>query len=138
MNKVILIGHVGQDPETREIKGGNLVANLSLATSESYKDKNTGERIEKTEWHRLTFFGQLAELVQKFVEKGSKISVVGKLQTEKYEDRDGNTKYTTKILCNELYFLGKGNNQNPKKPNTEPYSPESYEHESESIDDLPF
>ena len=89
VNKVILVGNLGQDPEVRYMPNGNAVANVSLATAESYKDKNTGQMVDKTEWHRVVFFGKLAEIVGEYVRKGSQIYVEGKLQTRKWTDKDG-------------------------------------------------
>jgi len=98
VNRVILIGNVGKDPEIRTMQNGNKVANFSLATSESWKDKSTGERKEKTEWHRIVVFGQLAEIVEKYVFKGSKIYVQGSLSTRKWTDKDGGEKYSTEVV----------------------------------------
>lgn len=98
VNKVILIGNVGKDPEIRTLQNGGKVANLSIATSESWKDKSTGEKKEKTEWHRVVVFGPLAEIVEKYVKKGSKIYVSGSLQTRKWTDKDGVEKYSTEVV----------------------------------------
>lgn len=104
INKVILVGNVGQDPETRYMPNGNAVTNLSLATSETWKDKNTGEQQERTEWHRVTFYQRLAEIVAEYVKKGSKIYVEGRLQTRSWE-QDGVKKYATDIIANEMQML---------------------------------
>ena len=99
VNKVILVGNLGRDPETRQMQDGNSVANLSLATSESWRDKNTGERREKTEWHRVVIFNErLAEVAQKYLRKGSKIYVEGQLQTRKWTDQSGVEKYSTEVV----------------------------------------
>ncbi len=98
VNKVILIGNLGKDPEVRYTPGGDAVANITLATSESWKDKNTGEQKEKTEWHRVVFFGKLAEIVGQYLKKGSKIYVEGKLQTRKWQDKNGQDRYTTEVV----------------------------------------
>ncbi|MFG1488648.1 single-stranded DNA-binding protein [Oceanospirillum sp. HFRX-1_2] len=98
INKVILVGNVGQDPEVRYLPNGGAVANVTLATSESWMDKNSGQRQEKTEWHRIVFFGKLADVVSQYVKKGSKLYVEGKLQTRKWQDQSGNDKYTTEIV----------------------------------------
>ena len=98
VNKVILIGNLGQDPEIRSFGNGGQVANFSLATSENWKDKNTGERREKTEWHRVAVFGDgLVRVVQNYVKKGSKLYIEGKLETRKWQDKDGNDRYTTEV-----------------------------------------
>ncbi|MHB1207720.1 MAG: single-stranded DNA-binding protein [Rhodospirillaceae bacterium] len=113
VNKVILIGNLGRDPEVRTMQNGGKVANLNLATSESWKDKATGERKEKTEWHRVVIFGQLADIAEKYLKKGSKVYVSGSLQTRKWTDKDGAEKYTTEVVLQgfggELTMLdGKG------------------------------
>ncbi len=99
VNKVILVGNLGRDPETRQMQDGNPVVNLSLATSESWRDKNTGERREKTEWHRVVIFNEkLAEVAQKYLRKGSKIYIEGQLQTRKWTDQSGVEKYSTEVV----------------------------------------
>lgn len=98
VNKVILIGNCGKDPEIRTMQNGSKVANVSIATSESWKDKATGEKKEKTEWHRVVIFGALADIVERYVKKGSKIYVSGSLQTRKWTDKDGAEKYSTEVV----------------------------------------
>ena len=98
VNKVILLGNLGKDPETRYTPDGKAISNITLATSESWKDKNTGQKQEKTEWHRVVFFGPLAEIVGKYLHKGSKIYLEGKLQTRKWQDQSGQDKYTTEVV----------------------------------------
>ena len=100
VNKAILVGNLGRDPEIRTTQSGDKVANLNMATSETWKDKSSGERKERTEWHRVILFGKLAEIAEKYVKKGSKIYVEGHLQTRKWTDKDGNDKYTTEIVVN--------------------------------------
>lgn len=104
VNKVILVGNVGKDPETRYLPSGGAVTNLALATSESWKDKNTGQPQEKTEWHRVVFFNRLAEIVNEYVKKGSKLYVEGSLRTRSWE-QDGVTRYATEIVVNEMQML---------------------------------
>lgn len=110
VNKVILVGNCGQDPEVRYMPNGNAVANVTLATSENYKDKNTGQAVEKTEWHRVVLFGKLAEITGEYVRKGSQIYVEGKLQTRKWTDQQGQEKYTTEIVVDgftgQMQMLG--------------------------------
>ena len=110
VNKVILVGNLGQDPEVRYMPNGNGVANITLATSDSYKDKNTGQMVDKTEWHRVVFFGKLAEIVGEYCRKGSQIYVEGKLQTRKWTDQQGQEKYTTEIVVDgftgQMQMLG--------------------------------
>ncbi len=98
VNKVILIGNLGNDPDVRYTPNGSAVANLSLATSESWKDRNTGQSQEKTEWHRVVIFGKLAEIAQQYLRKGSKIYLEGKLQTRKWQDQQGQDRYTTEVV----------------------------------------
>lgn len=105
INKVILIGNLGNDPDVRYTSGGSPIANVSLATSESWRDKETGDQQERTEWHRIVFFGRVAEIVSEYLRKGSKIYVEGRLQTRKWQDRDGNDRYTTEIVANEMQML---------------------------------
>lgn len=108
INKVILVGNVGQDPETRYMPNGGAVTNLSIATSESWKDKNSGEQQERTEWHRVVFYQRLAEIVAEYVKKGSKIYVEGSLRTRSWE-QDGVKRYATEIIANEMQMLdGRG------------------------------
>ena len=99
VNKVILVGNVGQDPEVRQFQNGGQVASFSLATSETWKDRNTGERKEKTEWHRISVFNEgLVRVVQNYVKKGTKLYIEGQLETRKWQDRDGNDRYTTEVV----------------------------------------
>ena len=104
VNKVILVGNVGNDPEFRVMPNGNGVANVSLATSETWKDKNTGDQQEKTEWHRVIFFNRLAEIVEQYVKKGTKLYIEGRLQTRSWE-QDGVKRYTTEIVASEMQML---------------------------------
>ena len=106
LNKVTLIGHLGRDPEVRMTQSGSKVCNLNLATSEKYKDKET------TEWHRLIAFGPIAEIAEKYLKKGSSVYIEGKLQTRKWQDKDGVDKYTTEIIVNQLLMLG-GKSETP-------------------------
>ena len=113
VNKVTLIGNLGNDPEVRYGASGNAVANISLATTESWRDKDSGEQQEKTEWHRVVFFGKLAEIVGEYLKKGRQVYVEGRLQTNKWQDKEGNDRYTTQIVANEMQMLGsKDNNLN--------------------------
>ena len=106
VNKVILVGNLGQDPEVKYMPSGGAVCNVSIATSESWNDKNTGEKQERTEWHRVVFFRKLAEIVGEYLRKGSQVYVEGKLQTRKWQDQNGNDRYTTEIVANEMQMLG--------------------------------
>lgn len=106
VNKVILIGNLGRDPETRYAPSGDAICNLTIATSEQWKDKATGERREATEWHRVVFFGRVAEVAAQYLRKGSQIYVEGRLQTRKWQDKDGQDRYTTEIRGDEMKMLG--------------------------------
>ena len=105
VNKVILIGNLGQDPEVRYMPTGGAVTNVSIATSESWKDKSSGQMQEKTEWHRVVFFNRLAEIAGEYLRKGSKVYVEGRLQTRKWQGKDGKDNYTTEIVANEMQML---------------------------------
>lgn len=105
VNKVILVGRLGQDPETKYMPSGDCVCNFSLATSESWKDKQSGENVEKTEWHRVVMFRRLAEIAGEYLRKGSQVYIEGKLKTRKWQDRDGNDRYTTEIEAREMQML---------------------------------
>jgi single-strand DNA-binding protein len=106
INKVILIGNLGGDPEVKYTAGGSAVTNVTIATSENWKDKTTGENQERTEWHRVVFFGKLAEIAGEYLKKGSQVYVEGRLQTRKWQDKEGQDRYTTEIVANEMQMLG--------------------------------
>lgn len=151
VNKVILIGNLGNEPEIRYTAGGAAVANISLATAESWKDKESGEQQERTEWHRIVFFGRLAEIVGEYLHKGSQVYVEGRLQTRKWQDKEGHDRYTTEIVANEMQMLGGrsggGGSTNAGKPSKQE-APESAESqapaksaapsEGDFDDDIPF
>ncbi|HST00700.1 MAG TPA: single-stranded DNA-binding protein [Usitatibacter sp.] len=105
VNKVIIVGNLGRDPETRYMPDGGAITNISVATTDKWKDKN-GEMQEKTEWHRVAFFGKLAEIAGEYLKKGSQVYVEGRLQTRKWQDKDGQDKYTTEIVANQMQMLG--------------------------------
>jgi single-strand DNA-binding protein len=126
INKVILVGTLGKDPEIRQGQNG-VIANVSVATSESWLDKNTGQRTEKTEWHRVVMFGKLAEIAQKYLSKGSKVYIEGSLKTRKWQDKSGQDRYTTEITAKDMQMLGGDIQQ--QKPQQEQQSFE---------EDLPF
>ncbi|MGM0412265.1 MAG: single-stranded DNA-binding protein [Pseudomonadota bacterium] len=105
VNKVILVGNLGADPEVRYTQNGSAVANLRLATSEQWKDKQTGENQERTEWHRVAMFGRLGEIAGEYLKKGSKVYIEGKLQTRKWQAQDGSDRYTTEVVANEMQML---------------------------------
>ncbi|MDT8320469.1 MAG: single-stranded DNA-binding protein [Xanthomonadales bacterium] len=106
INKVILVGNLGADPETRYTANGAAVTNIRLATSESWRDKQTGENQERTEWHRIVFFSRLAEIAGEYLRKGSQVYIEGALRTRKWQDQSGQDRYTTEIVANEMQMLG--------------------------------
>lgn len=106
VNKVIIVGNLGRDPETRYMPNGDAVTNVAVATTESWKDKNSGEKKELTEWHRITFYRKLAEIAGQYLKKGSQIYVEGRLQTRKWTDKDGVERYTTEIIADSMQMLG--------------------------------
>ncbi len=106
INKVILVGNLGADPETRYMPSGSAVTNIRIATSESWKDKQTGEQQERTEWHSVAFFGRLAEIAGEYLRKGSQVYIEGSLRTRKWQGRDGNDRYTTEVIASEMQMLG--------------------------------
>lgn len=147
VNKVILIGNLGRDPEIRYMPNGGAVANLALATSEVWKDKNTGEQQEKTEWHRVVLFRRLAEIAGEYLKKGSKIYIEGRLQTRKWQDNQGQDRYTTEIIGNELQMLdsrGGGGNFNSGASTAQPSSANQMSDMPDMVpagdfdDDIPF
>lgn len=142
LNQAQIIGHVGKEPKVRNLQSGGLVASFSIATTDKWKDKATGEQREATEWHRINVFGKLAEIVQKWVKKGNLVYVSGKIVTSKYQDKDGLEKQTTEIRADTLKLLGKPGSDNfaatptqsaPKQSKTAPESDVYDLH-----DDIPF
>jgi len=114
INKAIIIGRCGQDPEVNQMASGGSVTNITIATSESWKDKVSGEQKEKTEWHRVVFYRKLAEIAGQYLKKGSKVYIEGKLSTRKWQDKNGQDRYTTEIIANEMQMLdSKGDNSAP-------------------------
>jgi len=106
INKVILVGNLGQDPETRAMPSGKAVTNVRIATTDSWRDKQSGEQKEQTEWHNVVFFDRLAEIAAEYLRKGSQVYVEGRLRTRKWQDKSGNDRYTTEIVANEMQMLG--------------------------------
>ena len=139
INKVTLIGNLGEAPDVRRTANGDAVVNISLATNEAWRDRNTGETVERTEWHRLVLFSKLAEIAGEYLLKGSKIYIEGKLQTRKWQDRDGNDRWTTEIVVRELQMLDSPNLERTQPspgadqpPAAPPASDNGFE------DDIPF
>ena len=147
VNRVTIIGNLGKDPETRYAPSGDAVTNITVATTETWKDKATGEKREATEWHRVVFFGKLAEIAGQYLRKGSQVYVEGSLRTRKWQDKDGADRYTTEINADELKMLGgKGDGQQsepqrqqqaPQRPQA-PQKPASGGGFNEFDDDIPF
>lgn len=141
LNKVMLIGRLGRDPEMKYAQSGTAICNLNLATSESWTDKNSGQKQEKTEWHRCVAFSKQAEILEKYLEKGSQVYIEGRLQTRQYE-KDGQTHYATEIVVSNFQFLGGGSQQGqqtrePQRQQPQPQNqntPPAYDDES----DIPF
>jgi len=148
INKVILIGNLGKDPEVRHLESGVAVCNFSIATGETYKDRNSGEKVTHTEWHNIVLWRGLAEVAEKYLKKGAKIYVEGKLRTRSWQDQEGNTRYTTEILGDNMTMLGKVGDVNSdaaapaqppitQKKEDKPLGEEFSKPDSDN-DDLPF
>ena len=137
VNKVILIGNLGKDPEVRYLDSGVAVANFSLATTENYKNKE-GERISQTEWHNIVLWRGLAEVAEKWLKKGSSVYIEGKIRHRKWEDKEGNTRYTTEILADNMTMLGKKDDNSSDAPESTVTTAEESVPEAEKGDDLPF
>ncbi|HET7676127.1 MAG TPA: single-stranded DNA-binding protein [Gammaproteobacteria bacterium] len=144
INKVILVGNLGADPDTRYTAGGSAITRIRIATTRSWKDKQTGEQQEKTEWHRITFFGRLAEIAAEYLRKGSQVYVEGRLETSSYE-KEGQTHYSTDIIANEMQMLGSrtgaggsdfGGGEDRPRPQAAPSRPGAVSEDFD--DDIPF
>ena len=140
INKVIIVGNLGADPDSRAMPSGNAVTNISVATSESWNDRDTGEKQEKTEWHRVVFFNRLAEIAAQYLKKGSQVYVEGKLQTRKYEDKEGNERWTTEIVANQMQMLGDrmSNDMSNDNASSSQSSSDNDFSTDEFDDDIPF
>jgi len=135
INKVILLGNLGADPELRTTAGGDAVATISIATSDSWKDKNTGEEQQKTEWHRVVFFRRMAEVVGQYLKKGSSVYIEGQLQTNSYEDKNtGEKKFSTQIVARDMQMLGSRNSSETQSNSTE----EASMNQTPMDDEIPF
>ena len=135
LNKVLIIGNLGADPEIKYTQAGSPVANLSVATSERWKDKNTGEQKEQVEWHRVVIFGRLAEIAEQYLKKGSKIFVEGKLQTRDWEDSEGKRRYTTEVVAREMTMLdSKGDSMESSSSASSSSKPDN----DKTEEDIPF
>lgn len=145
VNKVILIGNLGKDPEVRHLENGAVVANFPIATSESYTDRNTGQKVENTDWHDIVVWRGLAEVVEKYVRKGHKVYVEGKLKKRSWQDKEGNTRYSTEVVADELTILSRPDkpavqsNQSPYDSTGTPAAPSKVDDIiDKDKDDLPF
>jgi single-strand DNA-binding protein len=147
INKVILIGNLGKDPETRYLPSGSAVANITIATNESWKDPQSGEQQERTEWHNVVFFGRLAEIAGEYLKKGSQVYVEGSLRTRKWQDKNGADRYTTEVVAREMQMLGgrgaAGTDYAPDQvaERTRPSTPQPQQPKAaadEFDDDIPF
>jgi len=131
INKVILVGTCGKDPETRYMPSGGAVTSISVATNESWKDKASGEKQERTEWHNITFFNRLAEIAGEYLKRGAQVYIEGSLRTEKWQDKQGNDRYTTKIIANEMQMLG-GRSQQDFSGSQQGNQQQNYSHPQQS------
>lgn len=142
VNKVILLGTLGRDPEVRTTTNGSVVAGMSVATSETWKDKQSGERKEQTEWHRVSMFGRTAEIARDYLHKGSKIYLEGRIQTRKWQDKEGKDQYTTEIIANEFQMLDSkrddGGQPYTQSANTQTQSSTAAPAVPDFDDDIPF
>ena len=141
VNKVILVGNLGRDPEIRTLESGVKVARFSVATTESYNDRNTGQRVDQTEWHNIVLWRGLAEIAEKYLRKGSQVYIEGKLQTRSYQDKDGITKYSTEVVGQNMNMLGgrSTTNEASYEPSNQSTAPPAKPVDlPEETDDLPF
>ena len=140
VNKVIIVGNLGNDPETRYMPSGSAVTNLSVATNESWKDKQTGEQKDRTEWHKVAMFGRLAEIAAEYLRKGSQVYIEGKLRTRKWQDQNGNDRWTTEVIADEMQMLGgrTGSGAPAMSDSPPPSAPPPKGGSDEFDDDIPF
>ena len=146
VNRVTIIGNLGKDPETRYAPSGDAVTNITVATTETWKDKATGEKREATEWHRVVFFGKLAEIAGQYLKKGSQVYLEGKLKTRKWQDKDGHERYTTEINADEMKMLGGKGDGQQSEPQRQQQAPQRQQAQkpasgggfNEFDDDIPF
>ena len=143
INKVILIGNLGKDPDVRHLENGATVANFPIATSENYKDRKTGEKVSQTEWHNIVVWRGLADITERYLKKGDKVYIEGKLRTRSWQDQDGNTKYTTEVVADNLTMLGKSSDNSTAPPSQTAAAANSTAQNEDfsgpdGSDDLPF
>jgi single-strand DNA-binding protein len=137
VNKVILVGNLGKDPEVRTLESGSKVVGFSLATSEKYKDKITGEQRVQTDWHNIVMWRNLADIADKYLRKGMQVYIEGKLRTRSWQDRDGNNRYTTEVVADNMVMMSKSNNDSASHSNS-PENHSSAPGENDMPNDLPF
>ena len=141
VNKVIIVGNLGKDPETRYLPNGDAVCNVTVATSESWKDKNSGEKKEVTEWHRIVFFRRLAEIAGQYLKKGSSVYIEGRIRTRKWQDKEGQERYTTEIEATEMQMLGGRDGSRAEQEPAQPQkavAPAKKASFDDMDDDIPF
>jgi len=143
VNKVVLVGNLGQDPDMRYMPSGSAVTNIRIATSEQWKDKQTGEAKERTEWHSVTLFGRLGEIAAEYLRKGSQVYIEGKLRTRKWQDKQGNDRWTTEVVANEMQMLGRRgpvapNNREERRVAGSDVNPGGEEEDYNYLEDVPF
>lgn len=138
VNKVILVGNLGRDPETRYSPDGGAITNVSIATTDTWKDKASGEKQERTEWHRVVFFSRLAEIAGEYLKKGSQVYVEGSLRTRKWQDKEGQERYTTEIVADRMQMLGSKSNGEPRERREPEPAPAKAGNFTDMDDDIPF
>jgi single-strand DNA-binding protein len=139
INKVILVGNLGKDPEVRYLEGGTAVANFPIATSETYKDRTSGEKKTITEWHNIVVWRGLAEIAEKYLKKGNQVYIEGKLRTRQWQDKDGNNRYTTEVVGDNMQMLGgKRDDSSPSNSNNPSQAEPPIDKSNDIADDLPF
>lgn len=138
VNKVILIGNLGKDPEVRHLESGAVVANFPIATSETYKDRKSGEKITQTEWHNIVIWRGLAEVAEKYLKKGNSVYIEGKLRTRSWDDKEGNKRYTTEVVADNMTMLGSKSDSGSAPGNNAPNESSASPFEDDSSGDLPF
>jgi len=145
LNKVILIGNLGADPETRYTTSGDAVCNIRLATTDSWRDKASGEQRESTEWHRVVFYRRLAEVAGQYLKKGAQVYLEGRIKTRKWQDKDGQDRYTTEVEATEMKMLGRREGDAPQADQVDPFAPQPEQRQRRPVnsvsdldDDIPF
>ena len=138
VNKVILVGNLGNDPETRYLPSGGAVTNITVATSESWKDKTSGQQQERTEWHKVCFFGKMAEISGEYLRKGSKVYIEGQLRTRKWQAKDGTDRYSTEIIASQMQMLDSKQGDQPARPQAQPAKQQAPQQKPSGAPDASF